>query len=116
MPECVVRNRDFLNRLHSCKRGQRSKIIKRATRDNINALSEVAINTLLGNIPLNPAQKSHLKRHRSKIRVLAHRHTSVKKKKDLLVQKGGFLPFLLTPLLSIIGGLAANALSKVVGL
>ena len=116
MPQCVVRNQEFLKQLHSSKAVHRTKLIKKASKDNIDAISEVALNTLRGNIPLNPKQKRELKKHRSKIRSLVHSKSSVKKRKHILVQKGGFLPLLLTPFLSILGGLAANALSHTVGL
>jgi len=116
MPERIVRNSQFLKQLHSCKRGSRSTIIRKASNDNIDALSEVALNTLLGNIPLNQHQRRVLKKHRSAVRKLAHKKISRKRKKHFLVQKGGFLPLLLTPVLSILGGLAANALSSAVGI
>jgi hypothetical protein len=94
----------------------RKKLIRKASRDNIDALSEVALNTLLGNVPLKDEQKKKLKRHRTKIRQLAHRRTSTKKKKILLVQQGGFLPLLLAPLLSALGGLAGKAIGSAVGI
>jgi hypothetical protein len=116
MPNRVIRNHEFLKQLHSCKRGQRKKLLKAASKDNIDALSEVALNTLIGNIPLKSDDIRKLKRHREKIRQLAHHRTSSKKKKILLVQQGGFLPLLLTPLLAALGGLAAKAIGSAVGL
>jgi|GEM_PF-7030264 len=116
MAECVIRNKGFLNRVHKCKNKERKTLIKNASRDNIDALSEIALNTLLGNVPLKTEEKQKLKRHRDKIRKLAHRKTSTKKKKILLVQQGGFLPLLLTPILSALGGLAAKAIGSAIGI
>ena len=93
---------------------RRRILIRKASKDNIDALSEVALNTLLGNVPLSNKHKQKLKRHKFSIRNLAKK-LSLKKKKEFLVQKGGFLPLLITPALSILGGLAANAISSLAG-
>ena len=45
-----------------------------------------------------------IKKYKSALRKLVERKTSVKKKKDIL-QTGGFLSALLTPLLGVLGGL-----------
>lgn len=116
MTKRIEENRHFLKLLSESKIKRRRNIIKTATRGNIDALSELALNTLLGNVPLKPEHKQKLKRHRFSIRHLAKKRTSLKKRKEFLVQKGGFLPLLITPILSILGGLAANALSHVAGL
>jgi hypothetical protein len=116
MPKCVLRNRDFLQKLLTCKPKDSKKLIKGASKDNIDALSEVALNTLLGNVPLQEKQKKKLKRYHKKIRFLARKRTSARKKKKFLVQQGGFLPLLLTPILSTLGGLAAQARGSAVGI
>jgi len=116
MTKCIERNKGFLKSLGQLATGRRKKLIKKASRDNIDALSEVALNTLLGNVPLNSLHKQKLKRHRTNIRHLAKKGVSLKKKKEFLVQKGGFLPLLIPPVLSMLAGLAANAVSHVVGL
>jgi len=116
MSKGVKRNHQFLEKLHGCGRSERSKLIKAASNDNIDALSEIALNTLLGHIPLREEDKKKLKRNSDKIRKLAHRRISRTKKKILLVQQGGFLPLLLTPLLTALAGLAAKALGTAIGI
>jgi len=111
----IVRNKVFLQEVSKSKAVLRKKLIKKASKDNIDALSEVAMNTLIGNVPLSNLRKEKLRRHKLNIRKLAKK-ISIKAKKKFLVQKGGFLPLLIPPALSIIGGLAANALSHLVGL
>ena len=115
MTKSILRNRTFLQEVSRSKAFRRKKLIKKASKDNIDALSEVALNTLLGNVPLSAQHKHKLRRHRFSIRNLA-KIISLKKKKEFLIQKGGFLPLLIKPVLSILGGLAANALSHAVGL
>jgi len=115
MTKRIMRNKDFLRNVSRSKSFRRKVLIKKATKDNIDALSEVALNTLLGNVPLTGQHKQKLRRYRFKIRNLAKKF-SLKKKKDFLIQKGGFLPLLVTPILSILGGLAANAITHLAGL
>ena len=115
MTRRILRNKTFLEDVGRSNAIRRKKLIRKATKDNIDALSEVALNTLLGNVPLSPQHKQKLRRHRFSIRNLAKK-ISLKKKKEFLVQKGGFVPFLVAPALSILAGLAANALSHLVGL
>jgi len=116
MTHRIHRNRDFFQSLLKCTKKQRDKKIKAATKDNIDALSEAALNTLKGNVPLHSALKSKLKRHCTKIRNLAHKGISRKKKKLLLVQEGGFLPLLIPAVLTAIGSLAARAIGNAAGL
>jgi hypothetical protein len=112
----MKRNFKFLQNLVKCGKGKRKCLINSASTDNINAISEAALNTLRGNIPLNKRQKSKLKKYKSKIRSLAKRRLSTKKRKLLLVQEGGVLPVLLAPLLSILAGVASKAVSSAIGL
>ena len=86
------------------------------SKDNIDALAEGALNTLKGNVPLESTLKKKLKRHCAKIRQLAHKRISRKKKKELLVQHGGFLPLLIPAILTAVGSLAARAIGNAVGI
>lgn len=112
----IQRNRDFFRSLLQCTKKQRDKNIQLATKDNIDALSEAALNTLKGNVPLESGLKKKLKRHCSRIRQLAHKRVSRKRKKELLVQQGGFLPLLIPAVLTAVGSLAASAIGKAVGI
>jgi len=47
---------------------------------------------------------------------LVDKRVGIKKKKRLLKLKGGFLPFVLGPILSVLGGLAGRAIGKAAGL
>ena len=118
MSERIKRNLQFLRAFlpNPKKKKQRRAILKLASSDNIKALCEGALNTLKGNVPLSVLEKRKLRRHSEKIRKLACRKTSVKRKKAFLVQEGGFLPLIITPLLSAAGGLAARAIANAAGL
>ena len=68
------------------------------------AIGEVVLNLLKGNIIVPTSSFKRLKPHKSKLLYLACKKPSLKKKKEVLHQKGGFLPALaalVAPLLFI---------------
>ena len=79
-------------------------IIAHADDDLLDCLRVCCKNTLDGNVPLSPSQRCKLKRHRATLRALTKPHLS-KGKKKVLLQKGGFLPALLGPILGLVGPL-----------
>jgi hypothetical protein len=91
-------------------------LIRIASPDNINAISELALNTLKGNVKLNLKQKSKLKKFKKSLRKLANKRFSVKSRKSLLLQEGGFLPILIAPVLSALAGLAGKAVGNALGI
>ena len=79
----------------------RKKIIQEAPAELVNCISECCQNVLKGNVPLSSAQKQKLHSKRQQLRLLANKKVSVKKKKIILNQKGGFFPLIaLAPLLA----------------
>ena len=100
---------DELKVLKKAKPSLRKAIIKSGDSDLICCLSECCHNILNGNIKLSAKGKNSLHKHRKHLRDLASKKLSLRKKRNILVQKGGFLPALLAPILSVaaslIGGL-----------
>ena len=92
---------------------QRLKLIKQPSIQKL--LREICVNVLRGNVPLSTNQRRKLKPHAASIRKLALKKTSLKNRYKL-VQKGGFLPFLLKPLIALaassLGGLITSRLAK----
>ncbi len=75
------------------------------------ALQELAINLVNRNIPLTQSQKTRLRKKKSVIMGLTRSPKSLKRRKQLVVQTGGFLPLLLAtaaPVLTEIARSAAN--------
>ena len=70
---------------------------------------EIALNLLKGNMLIPTPSFKRLKPHKSKLLYLTRKKPSVKKKKQVLNQKGGFLP----ALASLIAPLAIDFLGKV---
>jgi|SRR5665811_31203 len=116
MSKCLDRNREFLKRLKDASEEERQTLIQAATPDQIRILTEISINILAGKFQL---KKHHLKKlvdHKHIIRKLAKTRLSHKAKKVLLNQSGGFLPFIITPVLAALGGLAGKFIGSQLGL
>lgn len=96
--------------LKSCKKCQRDEFLKKSSPDLIKCICEVCLNILNGNIPLTSEQKKKLESHRNFMRFLVKNKGKnfTTQKRAAIVQKGGFLPLILGPLLTI----AASLLTK----
>jgi len=112
MTDRLTRNLDFLKLLAKGNRRVRQKIIRSSHNDLIRCLSDCCLNVIKGNVQLDNQQKKRLVRHRKTVRNLSHKTVSLKKKRALLLQKGGALPALLVPILSIVGSLLLDKISK----
>jgi hypothetical protein len=80
-----------LQALRTAKPKLRKAKIANCEGDLVKAISECAINVLAGNIPLKQCQKRALKKYKCRLRKVADRHESIKKKQRYIVQNGGFL-------------------------
>jgi hypothetical protein len=97
-----------LKRLYRMTPSERKKYIKSCNSKFIFDMCECVKNLLKGNVPLKTAHLKCLKQHKQSLRQLSLKHTSLKVRKKIL-QKGGFLGFLLPSLISglvsLVGGL-----------
>ncbi len=87
------------------------KFIQQADTHLINAICECSKNILRGNIKLSEEEYKRLKRYQSHLRQLSTRKTSLKKKKEL-IQKGGFLPALIAPLIGLLGSVISSVIAR----
>lgn len=102
-------HKHFLHVLKNATPKARKAILQTADDDLIKALLECVINTLNGNHKVTPKVKSKLCKFKNCFRKLANPKVSLKKKRKLLIQKGGFLIPLLT---SILSGLVGRLIAK----
>jgi hypothetical protein len=111
MAQRIANNIDFLNLLcKACKsKARRRELITFANRDEIDAICECVENFLNGNVN-DKGLKKKMSKHKRLLRLLRDKKKSVKKKKDAIIQHGGFLPGLLIPLLSIASGIIGSAI------
>ena len=84
-------------------------MIAHANKGQMEAISEIALNLLKGNMLIPTPLFKWFKPHKSKLLYLTRKKPSLKKKKQVLNQKGGFLPVLA----SLIAPLAIDLLGKV---
>jgi hypothetical protein len=108
----LKRNIGFLRQLKQASERKRRRLILATKPDHLKCITECAHNILCGNVRITNGQKKKLKRHAKYIRLLAKKHFSLPKKKRLLVQRGGFLPALIAPILGIVGSLLSEYLMK----
>ena len=67
-------------------------MIAHANKGQMEAINEIAPNLLQGNMLIPTPSFKRLKPHKSKLLYLTRKKPSLKKKKQVLNQKGGFLP------------------------
>lgn len=94
---CVI-----LHALCYLSEAQRKALLAKADPALIRCISECALNILRGNVTLSSREKKRLKPYVRLLRRLAEKRTSVTSRKRAIIQKGGFLPLLLAPILSAI--------------
>ena len=89
-------------------------IIGAAQPELIKCLCECVMNVIKGNVPMKAAHKSRLTRHKKDLRFLAKKGNSLERKKKVL-QKGGILPALLSPVIAGILPALAPAIGSGIG-
>ena len=87
-PARIKRNVDFLKLLTSSKPAGRRTLIQQATKDQVDALCEIVLNLLRGNLAVTPQQLQGMQRFAKRLRALVRRRQSVKSKKALVTQGG----------------------------
>lgn len=102
----AVKHKEFLYLLSKANnKKRRINLIDAADSKEIRAVSECIHNILSGNVSVTKKQIDNLRRYRHALRTLSSRCFPMKKKKEILKQKGGFLGALLPIALSAVGGL-----------
>ena len=101
---------DFILMLKSKDETEIKKIVKNLPKNVINALSEVVLNGLCGNIPLNKSDIEKLKPFRRLMKSLSNKSIKVGERKKLMIsKKGGSLLSIIIPLAaSVITGLISK--------
>ena len=87
------------------------KFIQNSDKKLINAICECSKNILSGNVTLNDEEFKRLKKYQKHLRLLATRKTPLKQKKEI-VQKGGFLPALIAPLIGLLGSVISSVIAR----
>ena len=117
MTERLRRHIDILRAIKSCSKKQRKALLESASKDQVHCLCECVLNVLNGNVPIDCKKKEKLRKYKKVLYQLSIRKGKKKKgywanKKNLLIQRGGFLPVLLGPILGIASSILSNLISK----
>lgn len=104
MASSVKNNLNILKLLTRVKPSVQRSIVHASDEGLICSICEAADNALKGNVILTARQKRKLARHRNILRSLSKRGETWRKKKKIIVQKGGFLLPLLIPVISTLVG------------
>lgn len=109
MSKRLHRHVNLLKALYRASPSTRKTLLKKhCDGDFVGCITECVKNLLKGNVPLNSDQKKKLSAKKKALRQFALRKTSFRKKQKL-IQSGGFLGALLGPIVSILGGLFNGA-------
>ena len=109
MSKRLHRHVNLLRALHKASPASRKNLLKKhCNSDFVCCITECVKNLLKGNVPLNSAQKKRLSAKKKVLRQIALKKTSFRKKQKL-IQSGGFLGALLGPIISVLGGLFNGA-------
>ncbi len=114
MSKRLRKNFELLKILKKAKPNQRKILLESAENDLIYCLCECIDNVLRGNVKITAAKKKELAKYATVLRNIVDRRTKVHKKRALLVQKGGFLPALLAPVIGIASSLIADLVGNLV--
>lgn len=96
------KNIKLLKQLSKCKKILRKNILKFADEELVLSICECVLNTLNGNIKLDHKIIKKLEKYKKHLRNLADVNLSLKKKKKILIQQGGFLNLLLPAALTVL--------------
>ena len=100
MSQRTKRNSDYILLLCRSNEPTRRKLIAAGTQDQILAVCECCASLIQGQLKTDTDHLNNLRKHKSKLRTLVKKTTSIKKKKDILQKGKGALASILLPLLS----------------
>ena len=98
------KNIEKLKVLSVCSTRERNRILKTSNKNLIKLVCECVDNTLIGNIDFDKRTLNQLTRYKNCLRKIK-KAKSLKTKRNILVQKGGFLQYILPSAIAIITSL-----------
>ena len=91
MSSAVIRQRPFLEALFEASKApqRRAQLLQNSNKDQITAVSELALNTLKGNVPIDPPLMARLRRYKAPLRTVGSKHLSAKRRREHLLKQRG---------------------------
>lgn len=96
--------RNHLCVLRDCNKKIHKSLVHSADAELIKTICECVLNCLNGNVKLSDSDKHKLMKHKNCLRkLLSNKANSIEQKKKIIIQKGsGFLPIILSAVLSLL--------------
>lgn len=104
MGDLIEKQAAFLRIMHDCRPSQRLALIRHATNEQIDAISQVALNILMGVVEVPPTIIKRLRKRRRIIHDLASRGVGHRVKKELLYNYPSLAKSLIFAVLPYING------------
>ena len=108
MSEKTDRLAPYLVTLKTLKPAQRRLLLKYCDKNHIRAFEEVALNIVKNTTELSDIDKRICQRWKKPLKLLALKKYPVKRKRQILLQKGGFFAALLPILASVVGAVISR--------
>lgn len=102
---------DILKVLAQSKTRYRNAILKKADKSLIQAICEIVHNVLKGNINISTQDRENLKKYRKTLHRLLEK-SNLKSKKKIIIQRGGFLQFLIPAIVTGIADIVSSFISS----
>lgn len=101
---------DLLKVIGSARTPYRTAILQHADKNLVHVLCEIIHNVLKGNLKIPQEDKEKLRKFRRTLYTLLKK-SSLKSKRKILVQKGGFLQFLIPAVITGISSIISSVIS-----
>jgi hypothetical protein len=101
----------ILHALANCNKKIRKGIISNSNKEVIDSICDCVFNVVSGNIKIDDKHKKKLKIYNKTFKNLLTTK-NLKKRKDILIQKGGFLQYLIPALVSGVASIVSAIISK----
>ena len=75
--------------LQEANQHKRQELLRMANADQINAVSELVMNTLKGNVAVSPRLLDQLRPHKQALRDMARRKHSIKRRRQVMMSQTG---------------------------
>jgi hypothetical protein len=109
----ILKCQKELDKLNKTKSSKEKKLLISKVNDCvIKSIAEISHNCLIGNVPLSSCSYKKLKKYKEVLRKVADKKISIKKKRTVINQRGGFLNILIPAALALLTSVIEKKLNK----
>ena len=108
----LMKNKDFLLLLSKCKPKLRKALVTSGSKESIYSIIECILNVCNGNVRINSQDFQKLKPYNKTFKKLIDKKVHIGEKKNLIIQKGGFLEVLIPAIISGLASIISSAISN----